>query len=138
MSYVDVVVTEEPLIFHLDAMTSPEDGAMVTFFGTVRGDTDGRPVDKLEYEAYADMAERQLRQIAEDARSRWQLGRVVIHHRTGSLGVGDCSVVIAVTAPHRDAAFLACRFCIEELKANAAIWKKEHFSDGTSSWVNHP
>jgi len=137
MDLDDVVITGAPLIFDPGAMASSHDGAMVAFFGMVRDSTDGRSVIGLEYEAYDRMAEQQLRLILATARSRWEVGRTLIHHRTGPVQVGQCSVIIAVTAPHRQEAFEACRFCIEELKSNAAIWKKELFSDGSFQWIQH-
>lgn len=137
MDLIDVAVTREPLSFDPGPMASMQDGALVTFFGVVRSSTGGRSVERLEYEAYGEMAERQLTEIANEALNKWSVSRVLIHHRTGSLGVGECSVIIAVAAPHRAEAFEACRFCIEGLKSKAAIWKKELFSDGSSEWVEH-
>lgn len=112
-------------------------GAVVTFEGRVRGTSQGRKVEHLFYEAYAPMAERELQRLVEEARKRWELTHVVILHRTGRLAVGDCSVFIGVSAPHRDAAFQACRYLIDTLKVRAPIWKKEVFQDG-SVWVEGP
>jgi molybdopterin synthase catalytic subunit len=126
---------EESLV---DGFARDADGAVVSFVGVVRDATGEKSVTQLQYEAYEGMAESEMRRIAEEACDRWKIGRVLIAHRTGTLQVGDVSVVIAVSAPHRGEAFEACRFCIETLKVTVPIWKKEVFSDGTSEWVNHP
>lgn len=109
-------------------------GAVVTFSGAVRDQTRGRRVVRLEYEAYAPMAERVFAQIAGEAAARWPGARVSILHRTGTLRPGELAVVIAAAAPHRAEAFDACRHAIERLKQDAPIWKKEHFEDG-EVWV---
>lgn len=112
------------------------DGALVVFSGRVRDENEGRRVSGLEYEAYNRMAEEQMRDIAARAQKEHGAGSVLIIHRTGNLSVGEVSVVTAVSAPHRDAAFRACRFCIDAVKEKAAIWKKEIFVDGSTQWVN--
>jgi molybdopterin synthase catalytic subunit len=109
-------------------------GAIVTFAGMVRDHARGNAVLRLEYEAYAPAAERMLAQIGEEIRQRWGLERVAITHRTGSLSVGETSVVISVASPHRDAAFDACRYAIERIKEIVPIWKKEHYADG-AVWI---
>lgn len=119
-------------------LASPADGAVVTFAGVVRDATEGRGVTGLEYEAYAGMAEAEMRTIAETACARYEVGSVSIIHRVGSMGVGEVSVVVAVSAPHRGEAFDACEFCIDTLKQTVPIWKKEIFEDGSGAWVNHP
>lgn len=119
-------------------IVSSSDGALVSFTGVVRDSSEGNPVTGLDYEAYSEMAERELVRIAEEACKKWELGGVTIVHRTGQLAVGEVSVVVAVSAPHRGDAFTACEFCIDTLKQTVPIWKKEHFKDGSSSWVNHP
>ncbi|MBE7383071.1 MAG: molybdenum cofactor biosynthesis protein MoaE [Leptolyngbya sp. SIO1E4] len=116
-------------------------GAVVVMSGMVRDNTDGRPVAFLEYQAYEPMALEVFKQIAAQIRQTWaDITRVVIHHRTGKLTVGDISVLIAVGCPHRGEAFAACQFAIDTLKHNAPIWKKEWYceQDGTlsSSWVS--
>lgn len=93
-------------------------------------------MDALEYESYARMAERQMREIAELALTRFGLGSVLLLHRTGILRVGEVSVVAAASAPHRDVAFEGCRFCIDTVKQQVAVWKKEVFADGKSRWVS--
>lgn len=112
-------------------------GAVVLMSGMVRNQTDGQPVVALEYQAYEPMALRVFYQIAADMRSLWpDVKRVVIHHRVGRLRVGEISVLVAVGCPHRSEAFEACRYAIDTLKHNAPIWKKEHWEDGSSSWVS--
>ena len=117
-----------------DALEREGAGAVVTFVGRVRGSSRGSSVVKLEYEAYPEMAQRVFQQIGDEARERTPVVDIAIHHRTGSLSVGEVSVVIAVSAAHRDQAFDACRFAIDRLKQIAPIWKKEHTADGVV-WV---
>jgi molybdopterin synthase catalytic subunit len=115
-------------------------GAVVLFTGTVRDHAEGRPgVSELEYEAYEEEVVPRLSAIAEEARRRWGLGRVAILHRVGTLSVGETSVLIAVSAPHRAEAFDAARFCIDTLKATVPIWKRETW-EGGSDWAlcSHP
>ncbi|OUL26600.1 molybdopterin synthase [Nostoc sp. T09] len=115
----------------------PANGAVVVMSGMVRNQTDGKPVVSLEYQAYEPMALRVFLQIAADIRSLCpDVNRVVIHHRIGRLQVGEISVLVAVGCPHRSEAFEACRYAIDTLKHNAPIWKKEHWQDGSSSWVS--
>lgn len=112
-------------------------GAVVMMSGTVRNQTDGKPVEYLEYQAYQPMAIAVFSSIAAEIRDKWQdVSRVVIHHRIGKLTIGEISVIVAVGYPHRGEAFEACRYAIDTLKHNAPIWKKEHFSDGASTWVS--
>jgi molybdopterin synthase catalytic subunit len=115
----------------------PANGAVVVMSGTVRNQTDGKPVTFLEYQAYEPMALTIFRQIAQEIRQRWtDTQRVVIHHRIGRLKIGEISVLIAVGCPHRGEAFTACQYAIDTLKHNAPIWKKEHWEDGSSQWVS--
>jgi molybdopterin synthase catalytic subunit len=112
-------------------------GAIVMMSGMVRNQTDGQPVEYLEYQAYEPMAVRVFAQIARDIRDRWaDVTHVVIHHRVGKLKIGEISVLIAVGCPHRGEAFAACQYAIDTLKHQAPIWKKEHWVDGSSSWVS--
>jgi molybdopterin synthase catalytic subunit len=115
-------------------VASPGAGAIATFVGTVRDQARGREVTHLDYEAYAPAAERTLAQIGDEIRERWDQTRVAIAHRVGSLAVGEASVVISVSSPHRDAAFDACRYAIERIKEIVPIWKKEHYADG-AVWI---
>lgn len=115
----------------------PANGAVVVMSGMVRDRTDGKPVVSLEYQAYQPMAIRVFQQIAAEIRDRWpEVNRIVIHHRIGHLEIGEISVLVAVGCPHRSEAFEACRYGIDTLKHNAPIWKKEHWADGSSSWVS--
>ncbi|MGB3786626.1 MAG: molybdenum cofactor biosynthesis protein MoaE [Phormidesmis sp.] len=112
-------------------------GAIALFSGMVRNQTDGQPVIALEYQAYEPMAIEVFRQIATQIRQQWpDITRIVIHHRTGKLSVGEISVLVAIGSPHRAEAFAACQYAIDTLKHNAPIWKKEHWKDGSTSWVS--
>jgi len=130
-------VVEHPL--SADALSAAVDdpgaGAIAIFSGVVRNETGGRPVKFLEYEAHAPMAEGKMREIGAAIRARWPgVKRVAIVHRIGRLEIGESSVMIAVSSPHRGPAFDACRFAIDTLKETVPIWKKEHFEDG-EVWV---
>jgi len=113
-------------------------GGVCIFTGNTRAEThsDGRELVALDYEAYAEMAKKQLADIAGEARERWPIIKLAILHRTGRVAVGEPSVVIGVSTGHRKEAFEACRFLIDELKRDVAIWKKEVWNAGASSWVN--
>ena len=115
----------------------PGCGAVVTFLGTVRDLTGGRVTVALDYEAYPGMAEKKLAEIEADTRARWPVGEIVLVHRLGRLEVGEVSVAVAVSCPHRAQAFEACRHAIDRLKEIVPIWKKENWDDGTTEWV-HP
>ena len=104
------------------------------FIGTVRNATKGKKVVRLEFEAYETMAVNEMRRIAEDIVTKWPVHKILIHHRTGLLKVGEVPVVIAVSAAHRNAAFDACRYAIDTIKQTVPIWKKEVFEDG-EEWV---
>ncbi len=120
-----------------DLADDPRNGAIVVMSGMVRNQTGGRPVESLEYQAYQPMALKVFEQIATEIRQKWvDVSRVVIHHRVGHLRVGEISVLVAVGCPHRREAFEACQYAIDTLKHTAPIWKKEHWSDGSSSWVS--
>jgi molybdopterin synthase catalytic subunit len=119
----------------LAAVQSDAAGAVAAFVGTVRDHHAGRRVSSLAYEAYEPMALRELRSIADEAARRWPLHGVALVHRLGAVPVGDASVVVAVSSAHRAAAFDACRFGIERIKADVPIWKREEYADGTSAWV---
>ena len=113
----------------------PGAGGIVIFSGVVRNETGGRPVKFLEYEAHAPMAEAKMREIGETVRARWaEVKRVAILHRIGRLEIGESSVLIAVSAAHRQDAFEACKYAIDTLKRTVPVWKKEHFEDG-EVWV---
>ncbi len=110
-------------------------GAVVSFCGVVRDHARGRAIKHLEYEAYPEMAEREMQKIADRAAARWPGCRVAIAHRIGQLEIGDLAVVVAAAAPHRGEAFDACRFAIDTLKQTVPIWKKEVAVDG-EYWVD--
>ncbi len=115
----------------------PANGAVVVMSGMVRNQTEGQPVVALEYQAYEPMALQVFKQIAAEIRQQWSdVTRVVIHHRTGKLQVGEISVLVAIGCPHRTEAFAACKYAIDTLKHNAPIWKKEHWANGSTSWVS--
>ena len=115
----------------------PANGAVVVMSGMVRNQTDGKAVVALEYQAYEPMALQVFYQIAIDIRSQWSdVNRVAIYHRIGQLKIGEISVLVAVGSPHRGEAFAGCQYAIDTLKHNAPIWKKEHWEDGSSSWVS--
>ena len=117
---------------------NPEAGAIDVFIGTVRNQTKGKEVIRLEFEAYENMAIKELEIIAEQAEKKWPIIKLAIVHAIGTLEIGDIPVVIAVSTPHRKAAFEACQFIIDELKKTVPIWKKEFFKDG-DQWVSaHP
>jgi molybdopterin synthase catalytic subunit len=117
------------------AVAHPGAGALVTFEGVVRDNARGRAVAALEYEAYEEMAEPQMRAIAAEAQRRWDIQHIAIAHRLGRLTIGEASVIIVVATPHRADAFDACRYCIDTLKATVPIWKKEIGPDG-AAWVD--
>jgi molybdopterin synthase catalytic subunit len=129
-------VTNQPI--DLDELvrfvTNPEAGAVATFIGTTRNNNEGRQVIALDYEGYPEMAEKELRRIGEDAKTKWPICRMAITHRLGPVQIGEASVIIAVSSAHRDAAFAACRFAIEEIKKTVPIWKKEVF-EGGEVWI---
>ena len=129
-------VTEEPLSLQavVDEVSDESAGAVATFLGTVRRESRGRTVTYLEYEAYAEMAEDVMAQLARDLQERYELCSIAIHHRVGMLGVGEASVVIAVSAPHRQDALAACKDAIDTLKETVPLWKKEIYKGG-EEWI---
>lgn len=120
-----------------EAVRSRNAGAVLLFLGTVRELTAGRETQALDYEAYAEMAQAKLEEVAAEAREKWPVIEVGIEHRLGHLEVGDISVAVAVSCPHRAQAFEAGRYLIDQLKERVPIWKKENWSDGSTEWV-HP
>jgi molybdopterin synthase catalytic subunit len=129
-------VTEEPLSLEAAAGEAADEraGAVATFTGTVRRQSRGREVTRLEYEAYVEMAEDVMAEIARDLEARYDLCSVAIHHRVGRLEVGEASVVIAVSAPHRQDALAACKDAIDRLKETVPLWKKEVY-EGGEEWI---
>jgi molybdopterin synthase catalytic subunit len=120
------------------AMKDLDCGATNVFIGTVRAFNGPRKVLQLEFEAKESMAHKELHAIAEEATQKWPAKQILIHHRTGVVELGDIPVIVAVSTPHRAAAFAACQYIIDELKKRVPIWKKERYSDG-EIWVSaHP
>ncbi len=136
----NIHITRETL--SIDACRSliaaPKNGGECFFVGTVRNVTKGERVEKLVFEAYEPMAIKEMHKIADTTLLNYEASTVVIHHRIGELHIGEIPVIIAVGAPHRDAAFKACRFAIDTLKETVPIWKKEFLESG-EVWVSaHP
>jgi len=117
----------------LGAVQSPERGGTCVFLGTVRTDDD---VTGIDYSAYDDMAAAEIEGILREAQERWANARVTLQHRLGLVPVGEASIGIVAAAPHRDEAFAACRYVIEEVKKRLPVWKKELRADGTTTWVD--
>ena len=128
--------TEEPLSLAavVDEVADESAGAVATFLGTVRRESRGRTVLYLEYEAYAEMAEDVMAQLAAELEQRYDLWAVAIHHRVGRVEIGEASVAIAVSAPHRQDALAACKDAIDTLKEQVPLWKKE-FYEGGEDWI---
>jgi molybdopterin synthase catalytic subunit len=129
-------VTHQPLNLQelVDHVTDPGAGAIATFIGTTRNNNEGRKVMALDYDAYPEMAEKELKRIGDDASKKWQICRMAIVHRIGPVQITQASVMIAVSSAHREAAFAACRFAIEEIKKTVPIWKKELY-EGGELWI---
>ena len=117
-------------------VTTPERGGIATFLGLVRDHHGGRAVLRLEYSAYAPMAEKECATILGEAHAQWPMAQVALEHRIGVLGIGDAAVAVAAAAPHRDEAFAACRYVIEQVKHRVPIWKREYYADGSVGWVD--
>src|SRR5262249_26919644 len=111
-------------------------GALATFEGWVRNHNEGREVVLLEYEAFEPLSRKEAERILQEAKERFNVLDAVCVHRVGALEVGDIPVWIGVTDEHREAAFKACQYMIDEIKVRLPIWKKEHYTDGSSEWVN--
>jgi molybdopterin synthase catalytic subunit len=129
-------VSDDPIrIEELLKAGSSADGAVTVFAGRVRDHNHGRPVIRLHYEAYGEMAERELVTILDETARRWTLSHLEAVHRTGTLELGELSVAIVVAAPHRATAYEASRHVIEEIKRRLPIWKREEYADGQVEWV---
>ena len=118
-----------------DVVLADSDGAVASFAGVVRDNTKGRAPRYLEYDVYAEMAEKEMRAIGEEVKARWEVDAVGILHGKGRMEIGDISVLIAVSSPHRKAALEACHFAIDRLKETVPIWKKEVWTDG-EAWID--
>ena len=117
------------------AVEARDAGAIVHFLGVVRNNTEGREVSYLEYEAYPQMAEKKMAEIAQEIHDKWGLDRVAMIHRVGRLEIGEVSVAVAVASPHRKEAFEACHYAMNRLKQIVPIWKREVWVDGEEEWV---
>ena len=130
-----VTLTRAPIDLSSLHVAAVQDGAVCVFVGVVRNHNAGRTVLHLEYEAYEEMALQLMQALEEDVRRLWPVSDVRLVHRLGRLEIGEASVAVAVTSPHRAEAFDACRHAIDTLKATVPIWKKEFYADG-SAWVD--
>jgi molybdopterin synthase catalytic subunit len=137
---IDIQLLESPLQPQacIDFVSTPAAGGIDVFIGTVRNQTQGKAVIRLEFEAYAPMAISEMRKIAERAMSQWPVAKLAFHHRIGELVPGETAVIIAVSTPHRQASFEACQYAIDTLKQTVPIWKKEIFEDGEVWVAAHP
>lgn len=136
----DLSISDKPLELQacIDWVKDNEAGGIDIFIGTVRRSTNKKKVVRLEFECYERMALKEMEKIATEIGEKFPVQKLLIHHRTGVLSVGDIPVIIAVAAPHRDAAFGACRYAIDTLKETVPIWKKEIFEDGEVWVAAHP
>jgi molybdopterin synthase catalytic subunit len=119
-----------------EALADPAAGAYASFEGWVRDHNEGRKVTRLEYEAYEALGVKEGERIIEEARSRFRIGEARCVHSLGALEIGDLAVWVGVSSAHRDEAFAACRYIIDEVKHRVPIWKKEYYLEGDSGWVN--
>jgi molybdopterin synthase catalytic subunit len=136
---IQISLTQEPIDYTAltESVRSPMAGAVVLFLGTVREMTGDRRTVALDYEGYPEMARDRMHAIADDACSRWPVVAAAVVHRLGHMELGDISVAVAVSCPHRKDAFEAGRFLIDRLKEEVPIWKQENWADGSKEWV-HP
>ena len=134
-----ITITETQLDIQsfTDYVLGDQNGAVNTFLGVTRNSTDGRAVVKLEYECYLPMAEKKLEEIKNEAVRKWEISLVAIGHRIGTLDIGETSLVVAVSGPHRAAVFEVCQYIVDRIKEIVPIWKKEFFEDG-AIWVESP
>ena len=131
-------LTREAIDYHAltESVRDPHCGAVALFLGTVRDLTGEQVTVFLDYEAYGPMAEKKLAEIEDEVSRRWPVAKIAMVHRLGRLAVGDVSVAVAVSCPHRGQVFDACRFAVDTLKELVPIWKKENAPDGTGEWVH--
>jgi len=134
---MSISITREPIDTSslLASVQKASDGAVLLFLGVVRDHNQGRTVSALEYQAYDSMAAAELERIVTEAGEKWAVGGIAAVHRIGVLEIGEASVAIAVASPHRDEAYAASRYVIEELKRRLPVWKREGYLDGERAWV---
>lgn len=134
---IDVRVTEQKIDIAdlIEKVTTPEYGAIDIFIGTVRNHHNGKEVTGITYDAHEKLAEKILKEICTESMGLWPETRYAIAHYKGDLRVGEMSIAIAVSSPHRAESFEACRYVIEEIKTYVPVWKKEHYTDGKSDWL---
>lgn len=137
---IDIKISDQPLNAKIvsDYIDHRQAGGHSLFIGTVRDHAYGKHVIKLDFESYQPMAVKEMQKIAQEALQRWDTIKVAIHHRVGSLAIGEIAVIIGVSAAHRDAAFDACRYAIDTLKETVPIWKREYYEDGDIWVAAHP
>ena len=137
---VNIAISAEKLNISdcFEWIKSPNCGGIDLFVGTVRNETKGKKVLRLEFEAYIPMAKSEIEKIAKQITERWQVEKILIHHAVGTLEVGEIPVIIGIASAHRDVAFEACRYAIDTLKMTVPIWKKEFFEDGAVWVAAHP
>ncbi|MEL6672257.1 MAG: molybdenum cofactor biosynthesis protein MoaE [Bacteroidota bacterium] len=136
----DIQILDSPLSAEaaISFVQSDSCGAIDVFIGTVRNHTAGKTVFKLSFEAYEKMAVQEMEKIAQQAADQWPVDKLAFHHRVGDLAVGETAVIIAVSTPHRQASFEACKYAIDTLKQTVPIWKKEFFEGGEIWVAAHP
>lgn len=131
-----ISITNEPLSVDQisNIVTSPTSGAISMFIGTTRNNFEGKEVVRLEYEAYAPMAEKEIKKICSQIRNKWSVEHIAVYHRLGLVPVTESSVIIAISSPHRKESLDAVHFAIDALKASVPIWKKEFYKEGPAEW----
>lgn len=135
-----IVITDQKLDTEaiIQSVQDSGAGAIDVFIGTVRDNTASKDVTRLEYESYDAMAIKEIQKIVDQANERWPIQKIAVHHRRGTLQIGDAAVIIAVSTPHRKESFEACQYVIDTLKQTVPIWKKEVFTDGEVWASAHP
>lgn len=135
---MNFTIAEEPIDPKAlaEAIETPHSGACLTFEGWVRNHNEGKPVERLEYSSYIDLANKEGQRIIDEAKAKFTIDAASCQHRIGMLEIGDCAVWVGVSSAHRGDAFEACRYIIDEVKDRVPIWKKEHYSDGATDWIN--
>jgi len=134
MRMIEITQNKIDLQKVINAVRSPDCGGVSVFIGTVRNNSRNKEVNALEYEVYGEMAEKMIGKIMEEIKSKWEVNKIAISHRIGKMDVGEITVAIAVSSPHRKDSIPACQYAIDRLKEIVPIWKKEYAIDG-ASWV---